>query len=124
MLLAGNDTGESRDSEVELPGAFSDAVHAQVTKAIFDHGKEAKDEARVIIQPLERDESLWMVEQYDHVAAYIVMTYSEFLCGSEPALHEKLAARLSVLPVDIVDVDIVWGKKGTVALYVKAKLAT
>ena len=49
---------------------------------------------------------------------------SDFLCGSESALLEKLAVRLSVVPLERVDYDIVWGKKRTLALYVSAKLAT
>ena len=65
-----------------------------------------------------------MVDMYEHVAAYLVMPLSDFLCGSESALLEKLAVRLSVVPLERVDYDIVWGKKRTLALYVSARLAT
>ena len=37
-----------------------------------------------------------MVDMYEHVAAYLVMPLSDFLCGSESALLEKLAVRLMI----------------------------
>jgi hypothetical protein len=65
-----------------------------------------------------------MAEMYDHVAAYLVIDMNEFLCGSEHDLLESLANRLSVVPLECVDYDIVWGKKRSLAVYVSGKLAT
>jgi len=120
--------GQDHDSYHLVDGDSSlpedDAAVVQLSRAIEDHGKDISDQARLIISPLERDESVFMASQYAHVAGYVVMASSDFRCRSDDELMEKLAGRLSVLPLKDVDYYIVWGKKKTMALYISAKLAT
>jgi hypothetical protein len=53
-----------------------------------------------------------------------VIDMEEHLCGSREALLEKLAGRLSVMPVVEITYDIVWGKAHALMVYVEGKLAT
>jgi hypothetical protein len=123
-VSAGQDSDTYHLVAGDAAGSHADEVLLQLSKAITEHSNAVNDQARILVAPLAREESLWMVDMYEHVAAYLVMPLSDFLCGSESALLEKLAVRLSVVPLERVDYDIVWGKKRTLALYVSAKLAT
>lgn len=115
--------GTYRLVEEDSSGPHDDAVSAALSRAIAEHGSEVNDNARIIVSPLGKEESLWMAELYDHVAAYLVIDMNEFLCGSEHDLLEALANRLSVVPLECVDYEIVWGKKRSLALYVSGTLA-
>lgn len=121
--------GQDQDSYHLVAGDSSLSEYAvaetdELWRALKGHGEKINDQARLINSPLERDESLWMADLYDHVAGYVVMRSSDFQCRSDDELMEKLAGRLSVLPMKDVDHYIVWGKNKTLAVYISAKLAT
>lgn len=88
------------------------------------HMATATSPARVTLQPMSREESLRMYADHNEVAAYFVIDMEEHLCGGREALLEKLARRLSVMPMIEVSYDIVWGKGHALMVCVKGKLAT
>ena len=118
------DRGTYQRVEGDRSAPLDDVALASLSRAIAEHAAQVHDNARVIVSPLERDESLWMSELYDHVAAYVTVDAGEFMDRSEPALLGALAERLSVLPLKCVDYDIVWGKKRSLTLYLSGQLAT
>ena len=110
--------------EGDPDGPHDKVASARLSKEVAEHGSTVGDNARFIIEPLGKDESLWMADMYDHVAAYFCIDANDFFCGSEHDLLEALATRLSVVPLDCVDYYIVWGKKRSLVVYVSGKLAT
>jgi hypothetical protein len=116
----------ARDSEThtldesDRAGERSDSVG----QAIGEHMKATNDGARILFAPLDRDESLWMVHNYEHVAGYFVRGLLDCQWDSEAVMLQKMAGWLSVLPLKQVTHHIVWGNGDRFAIYLEAKLAT
>jgi hypothetical protein len=107
------------------PGQPYDKDAAEtLSQMLGAHMSRHGGDARVTLEPLGREESLWLYGRYSVIAAYFVIDMEEHLCGSREALLEKLAGRLSVMPVIEVSYDIVWGKAHSLMVYVEGKLAT
>ncbi len=103
---------------------YDEDVADRLSKLLAAHMSKTGGEARVTLEPLGREESLRLYGDYNQIAAYFMIDMEEHLCGSRAALLEKLAARLSVMPVVDVTYEIVWGKAHSLMVYVEGKLAT